>query len=410
MYKKSILLTVIFLVVGLLAFSFSGNRVSVSSAQGKPVKIGVLVAYTGFTADFTPWMEKGALFAVHEFGGKVAGRPIKLIMEDSASDPSKALDKARKMVERDKVDVIVGPILAPSAAGVAAYTAQSGTPHIIITQATLEELGHGGNNVFMHGGTLRGSGYPLGLYAYNKMGARTATVLHDDFNAGADLTQGAMDSFVSRGGKIIQRQRVPLNVMDFAPYLTAMKKADVVFFWFVPLHALRFITQYNEYGLKMPLVQTGCTTLGEGGLKQLGTKSLGLLSGHTYDAGIDTPEVKDWVKRYVQKWGHLKDSEGRFPEYAEGVSMYMSVRTALEGIKATGGDTRHEVLSKGLRNLKYKSPWGMVSFRKDGLGIGDQKILKVIKTGDRYHRTAIHSYNQIELCEPEKVKDLAPKM
>ena len=380
-------------------------------AGAEPVKIAVLLPYTGINADMLPWMENGAKLAVSEVGGEVAGRPIELMLEDSATDIAPSLDKARKLIEEDQVDVIVVPIMSHVASAVRAYTAESRTPTLYIEHCPIQDLTENPvKNAFMHAGTLLGRGYPLGLYAYDVMGARTATVIHDDFVAGEDFTQGTMDAFVYSGGTIIQRQRTPMDIMDYAPYLTAMKEADIVMFWFIPFHAQRFVTQFYEYGLDMPLMEAGCATFSEMLMQQLGDKSLGMISDHAYMPGIDRPGVKAYVDRWVKTYGHLTEAQARFPRINEGNSTYMSVRLAIEAVKATGGDTSHEALNEALRKLKWESPWGLISFTDYGLGIGDSFVIKAVKEGDRYYWKDVHTYEQIERLEPDYLKGAAPKM
>jgi len=394
----------------MIALPFTAACAPGPPAGAEPVKIGVLLPYTGINADMLPWMENGAKLAASEVGGEVAGRPIQLILEDSATDIAPSLDKARKLVEEDRVHAIVVPIMSHVASAVRAYTAESGTPTLYIEHCPVEDLQQPVKNAFMHAGTLLGRGYPLGLYAYDVMGARTATVIHDDFVAGEDFTQGTMDAFVYSGGTIIQRQRTPMDIMDYAPYLTAMKEADIVMFWFVPFHAQRFVTQFYEYGLDMPLMEAGCATFSEMLMQQLGDKSLGMISDHAYMPGIDRPGVKAYVDRWVKTYGHLTEAQGRFPRINEGNSTYMSVRIAIEAVKATGGDTSKEALNEALRKLKWESPWGLISFTDYGLGIGDSFVIKVVKEGDRYYWKDVHTYEQIERLEPDYLKGAAPKM
>ena len=409
--RKLFAVLAICLAVGLMASAFTAACAPAKPGAGEPVKIGVLLPYTGANADMLPWMENGAKLAAAEVGGEVAGRPIKLILEDSATEIAPALDKARKMVEEDKVDVIVLEIMSHVASAVRAYTANTGTPTLYIEHCPIEDLTKFPvKNAFMHCGTLLGRGYPLGLYAYDTMGARTATVIHDDFVAGEDFTQGFMDAFVYRGGKIIQRQRTPIANMDYGPYLTAMKDADICAFWFIPMDSIRFVTQFYEYGKKMPLVEAGCATFSEILMKQMGDKALGMISDHAYMPGIDLPGVKAYVDRWVKQYGNLSEAQGRFPRLNEGNSTYMSVRLAVEAIKTTKGDTSKEAICSALRNLKWESPWGLISFTGDGLGIGESFVIKAVKEGDRYYWKDIYTYKQIVRDIPPEIKGKAPKM
>ncbi len=111
---------VVGIVLGLtLAVLAFGTSVPTPAATSKPVVIGNLGVFTGTDADTNPWLLRGAELAISEFGGKVAGREIKLVSEDSASDPTVAADKTKKLLEVDKADAVIGPLPAVAAFPVA---------------------------------------------------------------------------------------------------------------------------------------------------------------------------------------------------------------------------------------------------------------------------------------------------
>jgi branched-chain amino acid transport system substrate-binding protein len=408
--KKKGLFCVLGVVVALtLALLVLAPIAPSASAPPKPIVIGNLAVFTGPDADTNPWMLRAAELACNEFGWKVAGREIKLVSEDSAGDPTKAADKAKKLLEVDKADVIVGPLPAQCAAPVAALLKPLGIPYMSIMEFMPQILAVG-DHVFAHTGTHRGSGFFVGPYAYDVMGYRTATVIHDDIISAEEFTQGAMDGFASKGGKIIQRQRTPMSTMDYAPYITAMKKADCCMFWFIPQHAVQFINQYSQYGFKMALVQGGCNTLGIQNLRDLGDKALNLIGCSAYDAYIKGPDVKNWVDRWVKLHGNKADNDGRYPYYTEGCSMYSAMTIVLQAIQSTKGDTTPAVLRAALKNGKFKTPWGQVSFSEGRVGVGNDYVMKVIKEGTTYRRTDVHKYENVVRDEPAKEKDVAPKM
>jgi branched-chain amino acid transport system substrate-binding protein len=402
----SILGIVLVLTITLLAWT---PGVSFSQTSHKPVVIGNLGVFTGRDADTNPWMLRGAELAISEFGGKVAGRQIKLVSEDSASDPTVAADKTKKLLEVDKADAFIGPLPAAAAFPVATLLKPMGIPLMSIMDFPSSLIAIG-NHVFAHSGTQRGTGYFVGTYAYDVMGYRTATVIHDDIIFAEEYTQGAMDGFVSRGGKIIQRQRTPMNTVDYAPYLTSIKKADCVIFWFIPFHAVQFINQFHQYGFKMPMVQGGVNVLGLQNLKELKDKALNIISCNPYDAYIRGPEVKKWVDRWVKLNRNRAENDGRYPYYSEGAAMYAGTSILLQAIDLAKGDTTPAVLRKALHTGKFKTQWGQVSFNNGQVGIGNTYILKVVKEGNQYGRTDVYKYENVLRDEPAKDKDAAPKM
>jgi branched-chain amino acid transport system substrate-binding protein len=371
----------------------------VEAAAPKPIKIGLLLTYTGFGA-IGPWEERGARLAVSDTGGEIAGRPIELLVEDSASDPSTSVEKARKLVEKDNVDVLIGPIMGSCAPAVAAYAKESGIPYIFNGQAAREVILAGGRNCFDPFGTTARSTWPVSVYSYDVLGARTVTVIHDDFSQIVDRAKNATEAFVSRGGQVLQVQRTPLETVDYGPNLSVMKQADAVFFWFIPFNALRFVKQYFQSGLKMPLIMMGNPTLNEMDLPMVGDPAIGILSIAPVTCGIDTSAMRAFIDRWLKKYGHLTEKEGRYPRKHEGIYNYIAVQVYLEAVKATRGDTTPHAVSDALRKIKIETPGSLVSFTPEGIGIGDMYVLKVVKEGSRYYWKDIYSYKQLARDQP----------
>jgi ABC-type branched-subunit amino acid transport system substrate-binding protein len=409
MVKKGAFSVLGIVLVMTLALLTLTPRVFSQQSTRKPVIIANLACFTGIGAEVNPWMLRAAELACDEFGWKVDGRDIKLVSEDSASDPTIAADKAKKLLEVDKADAFIGPLPASAAFPVAALLKPSGIPHMGILDL-MPALLRTGDHVFSHHGTHRGTGYFVGAYAYDVMGYRTATVVHDDVVFAEDYLQGAMDAFVSKGGKIIQRQRTPMNTMDYAPYLSNMKQADCCLFWFTAAHTIQFLSQYSQYGLKMPLVQGGVTNLGQQKVAEMGDKVLNLISCSSYDADVKGPEVKKWVDRWIKLHGSKTEKEGKYPYYAEGCGMYAATSILLQAIQSTKGDTTPSAFRQALKNGKFKTPWGEVSFNSNRVGIGNAYVMKVIKSGNTHTTVDVYKYENVAKEEPESVRDVAPKM
>jgi branched-chain amino acid transport system substrate-binding protein len=259
-------------------------------------------------------------------------------------------------------------------------------------QKSIKVLQGGGGNEFLPFGTLEGTGYSLGLYAYDKLGYKTATVAVEDFVSGLEFVGGAIKAFQKKGGTIIQTQPVKSDTMDFSPYLTAMKQADAVFFWFTPVLAQRFVTQYYAAGLKMPLVIPNATVLFPKSLAEIGEKSIGIVGSSPYTTLIDTPNNKSYVETYSKKYGA--------PPMAEGVSADVAMTMYLEALKATGGDSSSAKINEALLKVKVETPAGTYSFNPNGLGTGDLYILKVVKLPDRLDWAVVDKYSQIPMDVP----------
>jgi len=339
------------------------------AAELPSIKIGVILPYT-WEDPTIPHVDKGLKMKLDEVGWKVAGRTIEFIGEDDAGNAVKSVEKAKKLVEVNKVCGIFGPVVANCALAVANYTSASKTAQFTLAELPYAGNKMGGNNVFSLTGTQQGSTKDLGDYAYEVAGYRTATVIHQDFVAGEELAKGFIDAFQAKGGKIIQRQRVPMGTMDYAPYVTAMQKADVAVGWLLPQEQLRLLPVYFNSGLNMPfiLLHGG---LPEAMLQQVGDKTVGIVSIIRWCRFDENPVNKQFLDAFTAKY-----REAPMPV---AVTAYEQMSFLLEGLKATNGVTTPEVLNNAIRKVKLSLPGGMTSYSEEGIAIGDHNIVRVEK-------------------------------
>jgi branched-chain amino acid transport system substrate-binding protein len=355
--------------------------------EAAPIKIGCLLTYTGGGVPYGDWFENGLNLKLDEVGGEVAGRPIELIMEDSAFDPTVAVDKARKLIEHDQVDAIIGGLNGAVAIAVAEYTKESGIPYAPFVDNSVEALYTGGNNVVMPWGSLRGGTYIVGQYAYDVLGFRTAATLRTDFVAGDQFIEGWEIAFEERGGTIIQRQAVPLGTLDYAPFVTALEEADCVAIWFT--ENAPFVRQFYEFGLDTPIVMASQGGMIADEMLLMGDNAVGIVTGAHEWLDNPDPATRNFVDGYTERYGALPTQ----PRYT--VSAHVVLTAFLEAIKATGGDTTPAKLNDALKNVKVETATGVLSFDEQGFGIGDFHIIEWVKEDGTYYWKMVKRYDQI---------------
>ena len=291
----------------IVALFFAGHGLVCAQEKVEPVRIGCLVDFTGFLAEYAPKYRVMQDFYLDEIGWKVAGRPIKLFIEDSTTDAAKAIIKAKKLVEVDKVHMLVGTLWGSVVHAVSAYAAEVKIPHIIWGEAHYEALERGWS--FAIQPPVEVGAYMAGKLAYDR-GYRTAISIAPDYVAGHKYNGGAMQAFIDKGGKVLQKQWPPPDTMDFGPYITKMPLADVCIFWFPGTYQLVFAKQYKEFGLldKMPLL----TPTGDSIIKEVMSKTdlslAGRVFGRTsYVPDIDTPANRKYVEAVRAKTGQDPD-------------------------------------------------------------------------------------------------------
>jgi branched-chain amino acid transport system substrate-binding protein len=363
-------------IVASLVIVFLSSFLLRTWAQPKekgPIKIGGIFDLTGFLAPLGADSQQGAILAFEKVGYKVAGRPIEFIREDGASNTDTTLDKARKLVEADKVCLIIGPIHSGAVLGMSGYLDRVNVPNLNIAY-TPDALPLEHQSVWQVSGTLRQGTYASGVYAYEKLGYRTATTLAQDYVAGREFIEGFVQAFEERGGKVIQQQWYPAGTTDFTSYLINLKKADCLVPWFPGADAFAGFRQLKELKIKMPVImpEDGGATTSPPAMKELGDSIIGIVVTAMYCYTADTPGNKEFVEAYKNKWN------GAIPGPMSGAA-FASTQVALEALRKAGGDTSPQALRKALSEVSLNTVRGPISFNKDRVALFTCFIVKVDK-------------------------------
>jgi branched-chain amino acid transport system substrate-binding protein len=361
------------------------------AAESGPIKIGCVAPLT-WEDPTVPHIEKGLKMKLDEVGWRVAGRTIELISEDDAGKAVMSVEKAKKLIEFNKVCAILGPVAANCALAAANYTAGPKTPQFTLVQMPFQGNKNPARNVFSLTGTQRGSTKELGEYAY-ETGYRTAAVLQQDFVAGDELANGFIDTFQAKGGKIVQRQRVPVGTMDFSPYVTAIQKADVFVCWLLPQETLRLMPVYFNSGPKMPFILLH-GSFPEEMLQQVGDRTIGMVSVIRWCRFDENPVNKQFVDAYTKRYG--------VAPIPIGTTAYEQMSFLLEALKATKGDTRAEVLNDAIRKVKLSLPGGMTAYSEEGIAIGDNNIIRVEKMAGVVVWKPVKKFSQVLYKSPNE--------
>lgn len=363
-----LVLVTVMLVASLLA--------ACAPAEKPPIKIGFITDLTGWLSFPGIPASQGAMTAMELVGYEVDGRPVELIIEDDAADPAIAMDKARKLVETDKVCMILGPFYAASVAVVADYTNRIGMPEINFHPGTTADLYLTNEWCWAPYGIMQQITYAAGAYTAEVLGYKTATGLAADYVAGYEFMAGFKTAFEERGGKFIQEQWFPIETADFAPYITSLKEADVVVPLFLGFAATGF-KQLREFGVKMPIVTPFSTALIDTAeMAVIKDDALGIISPDIYSWNIDNQMNKEFVTAYQERWGEMPSSTA--------YGAYTTTQIALDALRRTKGDSSPQAIAKALDETDFEGIMGRYNFGDLRVGTCTFRIHKSIKVGDTY--------------------------
>ncbi|MBS35202.1 MAG: ABC transporter [Thiotrichales bacterium] len=341
--------------LSLMAGLLTGLMVAAPVHAADPIKIGVLLpqsgVFGGLGKDQTLALEMG----FDDFGREIGGRPIELIPADTESKPGPGLAQVKKLILKDKVDVIVGIISSAVAGAVRDYVHNSETP-LIISNA--------GNNAltgelcspwilrasFSNSQINRGMGPYLAAQGY-----KNAFLMAFDYAAGHQMMDAFRKGFEGAGGTIVGEEYPPLGeTKDFGPYLAKAKAAnpDVIYVFFAGGPAIKFVKEYAAFGLKGDIQLAGAGWLHSAlYINKQGADAEGILGILNYYPSIDNAENQVFQAKF-------QEAHGR-PASEFGVAAYDSARLIVEGLNGTGGDTSDKkALVDAMHQVTFNGPRG----------------------------------------------------
>ena len=355
----------------------------------KPIKIGFLAPLTGGGAAVGKDMVDGFKMYFEENNNQLGGRKVELIVEDSQGRPEVALNKLRKFIESDEVDMVAGEAFAHIALAMAPKAEEYKIP-MIFPVAAADDLTQRqrGKWVVRTGWTSSQPSHPFGEWVIKNTKYRRVVTIAADYAFGWEVVGGFQRTFEEGGGQVIQKLWVPLNVADWAPYLSQIRRdTDAVFALAVAAAQLRFPRQYEDAGLKgrLPLIG-GAVTFDESALPRMGDEALGGISPLMYSAALDTPAMKAWVKKYKAKYGKVPSY------YSE--TCYTTGRWLDTAVKAVGGKVEdREAFLAALKKVEMPDALrGPIKLDGYANPVQNIYIRKVERKDGELQNTVIHTY------------------
>jgi branched-chain amino acid transport system substrate-binding protein len=321
----------------------------------EPIKIGVMLDQTSWGSLTDLLSISGYKFAAAEVG-TINGRPIELVFEDTGYNPSQAIDKARKLVERDNIVLSLGPALPAEVEAVAPYLTKNKVPIIPQYPKPASSLKQEDWVVFPLG-TNPMFGYASGVFAAEELGAKTATTAGLDFAGPHDYVAGFTQAFEERGGKVIQNQWFAGDVVDFSTYILNMKDADVAAVVVFGTLDVPFYKQYRE--LVEPGKRPVVCLWDEFDMAANQQLLNGPAEIPTYSASALTyknPQTReDFLARYLERYASAAAESTPFQ-----LGYYIG-SIGLQALRMTGGEGGDD-LWKALETMDWESIKGRVKF------------------------------------------------
>jgi branched-chain amino acid transport system substrate-binding protein len=343
-----------------------------------PIKIGVNLDLTGGLAETAMMVKRGYTVFLEDKGYKVAGREIKLVEYDNKADPKVSMEVARKLVEMDKVHLMMGFISSATPLPVKAYAEEHKIP-TVIAKAGTETLVYPKRSryVFRTHYADDQPVVPVAHYAYDKLGLRNAAIWGPDWIGGTGKLQAFKNAFEGKGGKVIQKILHPFGTYDFAPYFSTLNPEVQIIYVFQPgdIGVVRFYSQYFDFGLdKKGIAVAGWYTMTEeyNTIKLFGDKVIGFYSGGMYAPSFESPVNARFKELYAKKYLEITNCQA-----SAGWDMITFIYHALAQVKGNVEDT--EAFLTALQNAKVRLPCSEASFDANGNVVRDVLLIKIDK-------------------------------
>jgi len=307
----------------------------------------------------------------------MGGRKVEFVSADTGGNPAGAKTKAQELVERDKVDVILGPLAAFELYAINEYVQQHKTPTLSLAAA--DNLTQRTPNPFLLRASATSSQamQPMGHYAAIEMKLKRVVTVVEDFAFGYEQMGGFQAAFEADGGCVVKKLWPPIVTPDYTPYVAQISDCDGVCQGFAGSNPLRFMKQYAGAGLKYP-VCTGETGGDDALLHSFGDEALGLVSCCPYTLDLATDGNQRFVAAIMKEFNVIPGF------YAAG--LYVNCEVVDAALKATSGDTGDkEKFMAALKAVNLTdTPRGPIKFDHLNNVVGTFYVRRIGKEGAKY--------------------------
>ena len=400
---------------GMLATGVSAAALKTPAvlAQGAPFKIGLLTVKTGPLAQGGIQMEQGIATFLKQKNSTLGGRKVELVSADTGGNPAGAKTKAQELVERDNVNVILGPLAAFELLAITDYVRDKETP--LISLAAAENVTQRTVNpwIIRPSATSGQASHVMADYSAKELKLKRMATISEDFAFGYEQMSAFQHVFEDDGGKIVKKLWPPLVTPDYTPYLAQIQNVDGVFNGFAGSNPLKFMRAFADLGLKQKMTLTGgWTAMDDALLKSLGDEAVGVYSAHWYSADFDSPSNKRFVADMQKDYGVLPGG------YSAG--MYIAGQVVEAALQKSGGKADDKkVFMDALRGVALTdTPRGPFHFDHLGNVVGTIFIRKCERKGGKLVNTVIKTYPDVSqfwtydekqfLAQPVYGRDVPP--
>ncbi len=365
----------------LLALTVSG---AVQAADS--VKVGVLATLEGTYTVLGEDGVRGLKTALATLGDEAGGREIELVIQSTDASPDSAVRGARKLVEQDKVDIVIGPLSGSEGIAIRDYSKTQSQVTFINGISGAQETTYvkPSDNFFRF--NMDGAQWSAGLgdYVYNEKGYETVATVGEDYSFIYTQVFGFATEFCQAGGEITERLWVPLGTKDFGSIIAQLPDdVDAIYLGLGGGDAVNFLNQYQQAGGDANLI--GGSIMVDGTvLSSKGSAKKALIGVPSSGPQADTWDDEKW-QAYVKKYQDTFKPEERFPSPSLlGTGYYNATTAMVQCMDEVKGDLSdgHKAFRGCLASLELDAPNGKITLDDNRQAIGTNFVTEVVELDD----------------------------
>lgn len=358
------------LCLTMMAAMFAGSSVTAFAAdEDDVIKIGVLVPLTGAFASLGVDGMEGTKMAFEEIDYTIGGKKIELFFEDTAADPDLCIQKTARLVEREGVDIILGPLSGGEATALKDYAPNIPDTTIIVAGAASEDVTMRGvpDNIFRTAYTGAQTMFAFGDFVYDELGYKKIVTLAEDYDFPFSQVGGFLLNYVRAGGECLDRLWVNVGTTDYSSIIAQIPSdAEAIYVALGGADAINFINQFHDFGLDLPILGGSITVDTTILASDAGYLMEGVYAGSHYAQVLPYDEFVTFDTNFAERFGRASSLFA--------ADYYIGSVVAIKALEAVAGNLddldafRSEILA-----VEFDSPRGPFSF-------------------DEYHNVVEHVY------------------
>jgi branched-chain amino acid transport system substrate-binding protein len=354
---------------------------SVAAQAQDKLKIGLIATFSGPPAVLGQQLRNGFSLAVKNLGGKLGGIDTEVVVADDELKPDVAVSKVKALIERDKVQFVVGPIFSNILAAIEKPVTEANVILISPNAGTSTFAGKECNpNLFVTSYQNDQVHEVLGQYAQDS-GFKKVIIIVPNYQAGKDAAAGFKHKFT---GEVLDEIYVPLGQLDYSAELSriAAAKPDAIFAFLPGGMGVNFVKQFRQAGLADKITFLSAFTVDESTLPAQKEAALGMYGGANWAPNLDNPQNKAFVESYLKEYNAIPATYA-FQAY----DTALLIDSAVKAVK--GNLTDKDALRAALKKADFKSLRGSFKFNNNHYPIQDFYLYKVAKRPDGKFETEI---------------------